>query len=614
MSFFRCTPPAKLCVVVHAAILAWSANISAAGEGGTILGIDGSRFTLNGNPTFLLGFSYYGALGATEGSVRRDLDDAQRYGFDWLRVWATWESFGTDDSAVDTRGQPRSKYLEKLQRLVAECDRRGLVLDVTLARGKAAPEASAGGRLSDFESHQRAVECVVNALKQHRNWYVDLANERDVRDERYVPTAELKSLRDLVRRLDPPRLVTASFGGRDLTEGDVRDALLSAGLDFLSPHRPRNGESPAQTAARTRECRALMKRIGRIVPVHYQEPFRRGYGQWEPSAADFLTDLHGAVAGGAAGWCFHNGSQRNTADQVPRRSFDLRSKRLFEQLDPVERKVVADAASHLRPLFDSRGVERAEPLDISWEDNLLTIRGKFAGNVITIMYLEAYCRPGSTNREWGQTVIPHRSEKLSVKNGGGAIHLQDTLADGVVVRHVITSTSDEVDFQVTAHNPTDKESQAHWAQPCIRVDRFTGAGNADARELVPAYAKKCFLFVNDELTRLPTTPWADEARYTPGQVYCPKHVDLDDVNSRSLSTLVPSSSLCGCFSVDEKQILAVAWEPFQEIFQGVIACIHSDFRVGGLQPGEKKQIRGKLYIVPADVPKLVARYKRDFAE
>jgi hypothetical protein len=230
------------------------------------------------------------------------------------------------------------------------------------------------------------------------------------------------------------------------------------------------------------------------------------------------------------------------------------------------------------------------------------------------MYLEAYCRPGSTDRDWGQTVIPHKAEQLAPAKDDGSIHLRDTLADGVVVDHGITSSADEVDFKVTAHNPTDKESQAHWAQPCIRVDKFTGAGAADARELVPAYARKCFLFLNGKLTRLPSEPWADKARYTPGQVYCPRHVDRNDVNPRPLSSLVPSNGLCGCFSSDEKMIMAVAWEPYQEIFQGVIACIHSDFRIGGLKPREKKQIRGKLYIVPADVPALVARYERDFPE
>ena len=262
----------------------------------------------------------------------------------------------------------------------------------------------------------------------------------------------------------------------------------------------------------------------------------------------------------------------------------------------------------------SPSVHAAEPnkLAISWEKNFLTVRGDFPGDEIKIMYLEAYCRPGSTDRNWKETVIPHKAEELPVKKSDGSIHLMDTLADGVTVRHVITPGVDEVDFQVTANNPTDKESQAHWAQPCIRVDKFTGAGNADARTLVPAYARKCFIFLDGKLTRLPTEPWADKARYTPGQVYAAPGVDRNDVNPRPLSKLVPSSGLCGCYSGDEKKIMAVAWDPYQEIFQGVIACIHSDFRLGGLKPGETKKIHGKLYIVPADVEKLVQRYEKDF--
>lgn len=42
--------------------------------------------------------------------------------------------------------------------------------------------------------------------------------------------------------------------------------------------------------------------------------------------------------------------------------------------------------------------------------------------------------------------------------------------------------------------------------------------------------------------------------------------------------------------------------------------MHSDFRIGGLQPGETKKIRGKIYLVPADVDALVQRYERDFPE
>jgi hypothetical protein len=82
--------------------------------------------------------------------------------------------------------------------------------------------------------------------------------------------------------------------------------------------------------------------------VHHQEPFRRGYDVWEPTAADFLTDLGGAIEGGAAGWCLHNGSERGSPDNQPRRSFDLRVERLFDQLDPEERKVVAGVKATVR--------------------------------------------------------------------------------------------------------------------------------------------------------------------------------------------------------------------------------------------------------------------------
>jgi hypothetical protein len=73
-------------------------------DGRTVLGVQDTRFTLNGRPTFLLGISYYGGLGAPEDFVRRDLDDLQRHGFNWLRVWATWGAFDRDISAVGAEG------------------------------------------------------------------------------------------------------------------------------------------------------------------------------------------------------------------------------------------------------------------------------------------------------------------------------------------------------------------------------------------------------------------------------------------------------------------------------------------------------------------------------
>ena len=306
--------------------------------GNTFLGVQDAQFTLNNRPAFLLGFSYYAALGAPKEFIQKDLTELGTYGFNWLRVWATWGGYATNVSAVTAEGLAREPYLNQLKWLVSECDRRGMVVDVTLNQGN---------ELRGFKAHLAAVDTLIAALRPFRNWYLDLGNERDVGDARHVSLAELKALRAKVRVLDPQRLVTASFGGHDLSFTDIRGACEEAGVDFLCPHRPRHRASPGETEGETRSTGRLMQELGRLVPVHYQEPFRRGYTSWEPTATDFLTDLRGALSGGAAGWCFHNGGQRTTQGEQPRRSFDLRAMRLMEQLDQEEMKVVKSVKSVL---------------------------------------------------------------------------------------------------------------------------------------------------------------------------------------------------------------------------------------------------------------------------
>ena len=81
---------------------------------------------------------------------------------------------------------------------------------------------------------------------------------------------------------------------------------------------------------------------------------------------------------------------------------------------------------------------------------------------------------------------------------------------------------------------------------------------------------------------------------------------------RPISTVTPANGLIGCFSKDDKSLLAIAWSSTQELFQGVITCIHSDFRIGGLRPGETKRLTGRIYLMENDVRKLLRLYHRDF--
>jgi hypothetical protein len=273
--------------------------------------------------------------------------------------------------------------------------------------------------------------------------------------------------------------------------------------------------------------------------------------------------------------------------------------------------VAGVVASGLGTITLSR--DRAAPLTLRWEQNILTILGdQLPGKEMKVLYLEAYCRPNSHATDWSShTVIGHKTELISARRDGTQLKLRCTLTDGVVVDHTITARKEEVDFHLIARNPTNTASEAHWAQPCVRVGEFTGTADPKRQESYE-YLKKSFVFLDGKLAMMPTKDWATEARYTPGQVWAAPGVKPDDVNPRPLNPRSPSNGLIGCFSAVNKMIFATAWEPYQELFQGVITCLHSDFRIGGLKPGETKRIRGKIYFLRNDVPELLRRFERDF--
>ena len=277
--------------------------------------------------------------------------------------------------------------------------------------------------------------------------------------------------------------------------------------------------------------------------------------------------------------------------------------------------LLISAVSPQRAAADTPPEAPPAGLTLRWADDYLTIHGEsIPGGPIRIHYLEAYCRAGSTDADWVEhTLVGHETRLVSASEDGKRIKLRCTLSDGVTVEHTITAGEDAVDFRLVAHNPTDRRSEAHWAQPCIRVGDFTGSGKDDTPDAY-RYITKSFVFLDGELERMPTPGWATEARYEPGQVWRPAHVPPDDVNPRPVNELRPSNGLIGCFSGDGGMVLATAWQPYQELFQGVARCLHSDFRLGGLKPGETKRIRGKLYLVPSDIPALLQRYRADFPE
>jgi hypothetical protein len=139
----------------------------------------------------------------------------------------------------------------------------------------------------------------------------------------------------------------------------------------------------------------------------------------------------------------------------------------------------------------------------------------------------------------------------------------------VEVLQELRVVKDGVEINVELKNSGGEPVDLEWFEPCIHVDRFTARNQTN-------YIERCFIFTERGLSRLDQLPRNEEALYRGGQVYVPKGINHDDVNPRPQSEVAPSNGLIGCVSADERWLLAMAWEPYQELFQGVIVCIHSD--------------------------------------
>lgn len=92
----------------------------------------------------------------------------------------------------------------------------------------------------------------------------------------------------------------------------------------------------------------------------------------------------------------------------------------------------------------------------------------------------------------------------------------------------------------------------------------------------------------------------------------PNGIDLKDINPRPISVVKPVNGLIGAVSNDRKKLVAMAWNETQELFQGVIVCIHNDPRLGELRPGETKHLLGKIYLLTNSTSLLLQRYQADF--
>src|SRR5437763_4631429 len=91
--------------------------------------------------------------------------------------------------------------------------------------------------------------------------------------------------------------------------------------------------------------------------------------------------------------------------------------------------------------------QAADGLTIGWTNNMLTIKAPgLPGERVDILYLEAFCRSGSTHRDWHETTIPHKTELVESDPQGKPLRLRTRVEPGDEVVHDLRAGRDEGDF------------------------------------------------------------------------------------------------------------------------------------------------------------------------
>jgi hypothetical protein len=305
-----------------------------AGPAPVAVGATTRSFTYDGVETFVLAASYYGGCGAAEATISSDLGRLAELGFNNVRVWVTWSVPTDAASVVHNDGSLDAAALARLRFLLDTARGLGMTVDVTFGFGLEG--LTDGG----FDNYRNAMVDVAREVLPYRNAWLDLGNERDVGDSRYLSVEQVRDLAVAVRAVDPDRLVTASGGGSDGAGAAASwDELYEvADLDFATPHFSRDEGWAAATESRVDTMRELLLAEGWDRPIHLQEEARRGYGGAEWPKEDFLAAVAGARRAGAAGWCFHTDA-----------GFDLVAGTFFDQLDDVERDTIDELAGAAGP-------------------------------------------------------------------------------------------------------------------------------------------------------------------------------------------------------------------------------------------------------------------------
>ena len=211
-----------------------------------VLQRSGLNLLTDGQASFLVLVSYFDAMRASEAALDRDFAFLKSKGVDGIRIFPLWV-YGTqkpDATLLDADGRIRSderwRHFEAILRKAGAC---GFVVDVTFNREQLAKASEFS--VEEFQAGVVEVTSRLHAERRSPHVFLDLQNERGHPDApaMQLTNAEVRRLRDDVKRADPRRLVMVS------TQGGARESLSLASLAELDVIAFHELQKPTGTTA-----------------------------------------------------------------------------------------------------------------------------------------------------------------------------------------------------------------------------------------------------------------------------------------------------------------------------------------------------------------------------
>ena len=253
------------------------------------LTIQGDRFAVDGTPKFLTFISLFDAMG--EPNTIADLHVIRSLGLGGIRIWPNVD---TGPQLMNRDGSLGADQLKRLMFILDQARLEHLVVDVTFTYEHVSGMTPATARIG--------ILAATNALRQYDNLLFDIQNERNVQDRRFMSEADVRSIFNGIKSVDPARIAFASNAPTEET-GYPAQFTADLGLDVTAYHDPR----PAnwyELGVIQSIVRAL-KTNGR--PAYLQEPMTTRDNRYpsDDRAEYFLEAIAHAKLSGAAAWCFH---------------------------------------------------------------------------------------------------------------------------------------------------------------------------------------------------------------------------------------------------------------------------------------------------------------------